>query len=123
MPMVSTVNKKRVEMQFKEMERLQWKCEESIFLKGKVAEEIFCYFVCGDYESEDGPALITIAKFGDVYAMSTPLYLKDEQMVIFEFVLRDVEPHETVIVFNKRDYEAAEKYAYGKKFDLKLSRR
>ena len=123
MPFVSTVHKDRVAMQLKEMERLQWRCEESIFLKGQVAEEIFCYFVCRDYESADGPAMLAIAKFGDVYAMSTPSYLKDDQLVVFEFILRDIEPHETVIVFNKRDYDAAEKYAYGKKFDLKLSRR
>lgn len=120
MPLISTVSKERVEVQYKAMEKLLWKCEECSCLKGKTAEEVWCYWVCSDYSTEDGPAMVAIAKFGNVYAMRTPDYLTEKQLVVFEFVLRDAAPQDEVVVFSQRDYDAVQKYKYSKKNKVRL---
>ena len=113
MPIISTVTQKQVKVQQEAMEKLLWKCEESNLFK-KSAEQVWCYYVCGDYATDDGPAMVAIAKFGNVYAMRTPEYLTEKQLVVFEFVLRDAEPQDEIVVFSKKDYDAVMKYKYSK---------
>ena len=114
MPIISTVAQKEVNAMHEAMEKLLWKCEESKRL-GKGAEQVWCHYVYGEYATDDGPAMVAIAKFGNVYAMRTPEYLTEKQLVIFEFVLRHVEPQDEIVVFSMRDYDAAMKYKHGKK--------
>ena len=113
MPIISTVTQKQVKAQHEAMEKLLWKCEESNLFK-KSVEQVWCYYVCGDYVTDDGPAMVAIAKFGNVYAMRTPEYLTEKQLVVFEFVLRDAEPQDEIVVFSKKDYDAVMKYKYNK---------
>ena len=110
MPIVSTVSKQQVEVQYNTMEKLMQQCETCNILKSKTAEEVVCYYICSDYNTEDGPAMVAIASFGNIHAMMTPDYVTEKQLVVFEFVLRNLEPHEEIVVFSKKDYDAVKYY-------------
>lgn len=121
MPLVSTTSKKQIENQYNAIAKLQEKCESCKSFRGKVAKSIFIYEVCTDYQTSDGPAMLAIADFGDNnYAIHTPDYLTDKQLVVFEFLLRDVDNKDKIVVFSKRSYDAVKKYSYGKPVNVKL---
>lgn len=119
MPMVSTTSKKHFDRYKNLFEILE--IQIAPLLKGKEPEREFIYELHdSNYSTDDGPAMIAIAKIGDLHAMCIPDYLTDEQLVIFEFVLRDADSNDHIVVFSQRDYDAANKYLYGKKVDVKM---
>lgn len=121
MALISTTPKKQIETQYNAIAKLQEKCESCKLFRGKVAESVFIYSVCVDYETEDGPAMLAIADFGNNdYAIYTPDYLTDKQLIVFEFLLRDVENNDKLVVFSERSYDAVKKYSYGKPVNVKL---
>lgn len=121
MPLISTTPKKQIETQYNAIANLQKKCESCKLFRGKVAASIFIYSVCSDYTTEDGPAMLAIADFGNnEYAIYAPRYLTDEQLVVFGFVLRDVNDTDQIVVFSQKSYDAVKKYSYGKPVNVKL---
>ena len=121
MPLISTTSKKQIENQYNAIAKLQEKCESCKSFRGKVAKSIFIYEVCTDYQTSDGPAMLAIADYGNNnYAIYTPDYLTDEQLVVFEFLLRDVDKNDKLVVFSQRSYEAVKKYSYSKSVNVKL---
>lgn len=121
MPLISTTLKKQIETQYNAISKLQEKCESCDQFRGKVAKSIYIYEVCTDYRTSDGPAMLAIADYGDNnYAIHTPDYLTDEQLTVFEFLLRDVDNNDKLVVFSQRSYDAVKKYSYGKLVSVKL---
>lgn len=121
MPFISRASKKHVETQYNALAKLQEKCEACKVFQGQTAKEIYTYEVCGDYSTEDGPAMVAIAKYGnDTYAIHAPEYLAKEQYVVIEFVLRDINPSEKIVVFSLETYNALGKYSYGKPINVQL---
>lgn len=121
MPFISTTSKKQIETECNAISKLQEKCESCNQFRGKVAKSIFIYQVYPDYKTEDGPAMLAIADFdGYGYAIYAPDYLTDEQLVVFEFLLRDVDNNDKFVVFSQRTYDAVKKYSHGKLVSVKL---
>lgn len=121
MPLVSTTPKKQIENQYNAIAKLQEKCGSCKSFRGKVAKSIFIYEICTDYKTEDGPAMLAIADFDDNnYAIYAPEYLTDKQLVVFEFLLRDVDDKDKIVVFSQRSYDAVKKYSYVKPVNVKL---
>ena len=121
MPIVSTTSKKHIESAYNLIAMLQEKCESCKIFRGQTAKETYIYSVCNDYSTDDGPAMVAIAKFGDdTYAIQPPQYLTDEQFGVFEFVLRDIKPDDKIVVFSLESYNALGKYSYGKPINVRL---
>jgi len=121
MPLISTTSKKQIENQYNAIAKLQEKCESCKCFRGKVAKSIFIYEVCTEYQTSDGPAMLAVADYGNNnYAIYTPDYLTDEQLVVFEFLLRDVDKNDKLVVFSQRSYEAVKKYSYSKSVNVRL---
>ena len=121
MPFISRTSKKQVENQYNTIAKLQEKCEACKAFQGQTAKEIYTYEVCSDYSTDDGPAMVAIAKYGnDTYAIHAPEYLTKEQYVVIEFVLRDIQPDDKIVVFSLETYNALGKYSYGKSLNVQL---
>lgn len=59
--------------------------------------------------------MVAIAAYGEhIYAIYAPEYLTQEQYVVFEFLMRDVEPQDKLVVFSKESYDAIMKNNYSK---------
>lgn len=116
MPFSSTVTQKTLEVKLDAIQKLRWKCEECKHFKGKDPEVAWCFEISDYYDdkysSENGPAIVAIAKFGDVYAMMTPMYLTEKQMVVWEFVLRMMEEKDEIVVFSQRDFDVISRYNF-----------
>ena len=120
MPLVSTTSQKQIEAEYNAIKKLQEKCKSCKAFRGKVAKSTFIYLVHG-YKTDDGPAMLAIANYEDNnHAIYTPAYLTEEQLVIFEFLLRDVDKNDKITVFSRRSYDAVKKYSYGKPVNVKL---
>ncbi len=121
MPFILTTSKKGIEEQNQAIAKLQEKCESCKWFKGNVAQDIFIYLAYEDYTTEDGSAMLAIADFGNNdYAIYMPDYLTDEQLAVFEFLLRDVDDKDKLVVFSQRSYDAVKKYSHGKPVNVKL---
>ena len=122
MPVISTKNKQQIQREYNAIAELKRKCESCKRFLGKEAELEYIYYICNEYTTENGPALLAVADFGDKnYAIYDPEYLTDKQLVVFEFLLRDIEDNDRIVVFSKRGYNAIKKYnRNGKKIDIKL---
>ena len=115
MPIISYTPKKRVEAQHNAIRMLQEKCDSCNLFCNRECKEIFIYSVCGDYITDDGEAMVAIAAYGEhIYAIYAPEYLTQEQYVVFEFLMRDVEPQDKLVVFSKESYDAIMKNNYSK---------
>ena len=121
MPFISTTSKKQIETQCNAIAKLQEKCEACKVFREQTAKEIYTYSICGDYSTDDGPAMVAIAKYGDdTYAIHAPEYLTKEQYVVIEFILRDIKPDDKIVVFSLESYNALGKYSYGKPINVRL---
>ena len=121
MPFTSFTTKKHIESQYDAIKKLEEKCESCKLFRDKTAESIYIFSVKGDYETDDGPAMLSIAIYPhNTYAIYAPEYLTDKQLVAFEFLLREVEPKDKIIVFSQRSYDAVKKYSYDKPVNVEL---
>jgi hypothetical protein len=98
---------------------LMLKCKESKLFARKDAEQTFIYSVSNPIPTRYD-MMIAISKYGKKYAMLTPEDLTEKELMVFEFVLRDVDLDEEIVVFTKREYDAVKKYLYGKKIKVTL---
>ena len=117
MSYVSTIPKKNVKFYQDVLDRL-----DSLIaplLNGAEPEDEFLYKLDSRYSTSDGPAMIAVAHIGDKCALYAPEYLSENQLVIFEYLLRDVDSNDHLVVFSQRDYDVVQKYLYGKEVDVK----
>lgn len=121
MPIISWEDQKNIEVKHNAIAKLQEKCESCKLFRGKVAKDIYCYSIRGEYSTDDGPAMLVIASYDkDTYAIYAPEYLTHEQLDVFEFFLREVEPRDKLIVFSKKSYNAVKEHRCGKSVNVKL---
>ena len=122
MPLVSFTSEKEVALKSNTIERLKQECLHCSLLSGKTADATFVYTVTGcSLVNSSDPMMLAFAHYNGTFAVYTPSYLTGKQLVIYEYFLRDeIKPHETIIVFSKKDYEAIQKYRYSKPINVKL---
>ena len=120
MPMLSLVSKKQLELQLNSLLELEKKCVEHKIFKETEEANFYTFSILRDYTTESGHAMLAVANSNNVYAIHTPEYLTEKQMAVFEFLLRDAEPHEKIIVFSQKSYDAVKKYSYGKSLNVTL---
>lgn len=120
MPMIGTIPKKSIEAEYNTIKELQEKCESCKLFKKKTADDVFIYTVHSDYTTEDGAAMVAIARYGDTYAIHPPKYLTGKQWTVLEFLLRDVEPKDKLVFFSQETFENLGKYSYGKQLNVQL---
>ena len=119
MPAVVITGKKQVEAEYKAIQELQQKCENCRVFKGKEADETFIYKVL-EYQSEEGYVpTVAIARYGNIYAIQPPDYLKGKQWTVLEFVLRELK-NSLLVVFSPETYKYLGKYSYGKPLNVQL---
>lgn len=117
MPLVSTTTKKRINLYQDAFERLE--SLSALLLNGNEPENEFIFELDHRYSTDDGPAMIAVAKIADYHALYAPEYLSEKQLVIFEFFLREADSNDHLVVFSQRDYDAVKKYLYDKEVDVK----
>ncbi|MCI8655748.1 MAG: hypothetical protein HFJ48_07850 [Clostridia bacterium] len=120
MPIIGAVPKKNVEAQYEMLKELQQKCDSCKLFKGKEADNIFVYIIRSEYATNDGPAMLAIARYGDTYAIHPPKYLAGEQWVVLEFLLDNADSTDELLVFSSETFRNIEKYCYDKKLNVKL---
>lgn len=119
MPMVSIISKEEICKQHALLGMLMLKCKSCKLFAGKDAEQTFIYSVSNPIPPRYD-MMIAVSKYGKRYAMCTPEDLTEKELVVFEFILRDADPDEEIVVFTKRDYHAVKKYLYGNKNKVTL---
>ena len=120
MPLVSISFKEEIVGQYELLQTLEEKCKKSIFFaKGKESDKTFIYSVSNPIPPKYN-TMVAISQYGKRYAMLTPEDLTEKDLVVFEFILRDADPDEEIVVFTKRDYHAVKKYLYGNKNKVTL---
>ena len=121
MPMISVVPKKVVDLQHNAIINLHEQCARFKLFDGKEPDDIYTYSVSDSYKTSDGPAMVAIAQYGDTYVIYAPAYLSDKQFVIFSYILREMEPHEKIIVFSQKSYDAVkERSHFGQPVNVEL---
>lgn len=120
MPMIRTIPKKNVEAEYNTINELQEKCESCKLFKKKTADSVFIYSILKEYSTENGDALIAVARYGHTYAIHSPKYLTGKQWTVLEFFLRDVEPKDKLVVFSQEIFENLGRYSYGKPLNVQL---
>jgi len=119
MPLVSINPKKEIISYYELIQMLEKKCESCKLFAGKEAENTFIYSVSNPIHPKFDTS-VAVSKYGKIYAMCTPEDLTEKELVVFEFILRDADPDEEIVVFTKRDYHAVKKYMYGNKNKVTL---
>ena len=119
MPMVSIISKEEICKQHDLLGMLMLKCKMCKPFAGKDAEQTFIYSVSNPIPPKYD-MMIAVSKYGKKYAMLTPEDLTEKELVVFEFILRDADPDEEIVVFTKREYNAVKKYLYDKKNKVTL---
>ena len=120
MPFIAKTSKEEIELQSTIIAKLEEKCASCTKLLEESVDSIWTYSVVVGYRTDDGPAIVAIAKYGNIYAIYEPEYLTEEQLVVYEFLIRDVESKDRLIVFSKRGYDAIKKYDYNKRVNVEL---
>ena len=121
MPIIGTTPKKSIEAQYKVINELQEKCRSCLLFDKKTADNICIYTVhSSEYTTEDGAAMIAIAKYGDTYAIHPPEYLTGKQWTVLEFFLRDIKRTDKLVVFAQETFENLGKYSHGKSLNVQL---
>lgn len=111
MPMVSVIPKEEICKQHGLIGMLMIKCKN---FTRKEAEQSWIYAVTNPiYPKFD--TMVAISKYGKKYAMLTPEDLTEKEMIVFDYVLNEIEPGEEIVVFTRRDYNAVKKYLRDKK--------
>ena len=119
MPIASISSKEEVVSHYELIQKLEEKCKCCKLFKGKDAEQTWIYTVSNPIPRKY-TTKVAISKYGKKYAMLTPEALTEEDLVIFEFVFRETDPEDEIVVFSKRDYHAAKKYLYDMKNKITL---
>ena len=121
MPMITITLKERIELQYSVISRLEEKCSSCELLREKVAKQTCTYEAYRNHTNDKDTVMIAIATYEDnIYAIYVPEHFNEKQMRVFEFLLRDIEPENTVIVFTEESYNAVKKYSCGKPINVKL---
>lgn len=122
MPIVGTSSSETIEAQYNTINELKQKCESCKLFNGKPADSVYVYTVLlGDYDTEDGPAMIAIARYGDTYAILPPKYLTGDQWSVLEYWLRDyVEPGDKLVFFSQETFANLGKCSHGKPLNVQL---
>lgn len=121
MPLLTYNPEKIIKTENDSLIELRKKCKACSWLKGKVAENIATFkFLMEDYSTEDGPAILAFAQYGNTCAIYTPQYLKGEQWLILECFLDYIEEDDELIVFSKEVFERLREYRW-RKLNVKLS--
>lgn len=117
MPISLTISKKEVVNQYEIIKMLEEKCKTCRMFVEKEADSTFIYSISNPIAPKY-LAMVAISKYGKTYAMLTPDNLNQEDLLIFESVLRSADPDEEIVVFTERDYNAVKKYLYNKKCEV-----
>lgn len=120
MPIVSKTSKKYVERCHDALKVLE---KEMVnFLDGKEPKDEFIYRLDSYYYTDDSPnAILAVAIVDNTHKfVYAPEHLIEEQMVIFEYFLRDANSNDHIYVFSQRDYDAVKKYLNGKDVDIRM---
>lgn len=120
MPMTGVDPKEDIEAEYNTIKELQENCESCKLFKNKTADEVFIYKIFSEYETEDGKAMVAIARYGEIYAIHPPKYLTGEQWVVLEFFLRNLEPNDRLVVFSQETFVNLGRYSYGKQLNVQL---
>ena len=120
MPIIGTIPKKYVKVEYNTINELQEKCESCKLFEKKKADDVFIYKILKDYRTENGDAMIAVARYGDTYAIHSPKYLIGEQWSVLEFFLRDIELEKKLVVFSQEIFENLGRYSYGKPLNVQL---
>ena len=120
MPLFMFNSEKTIKIENDSLNELRRKCKSCRWLKGKVADKVSTFrFLMEENSTEDGPAIIAFAQYGNTCAIYTPQYLKGEQWQILAYFLDYLERNDELIVFSKEVFERLRKY--GGKFNIKMS--
>lgn len=120
MPIISTIPKENIDFCCEIFKELQKKCDSCEIFEGKKVDKIFIYKLASDYFTVSGPAMVGIAKYGNIYAINAPKYLSGEQWHILEFLARDTEPEDQLVVFSEEVFNNLKKYSCGESLNVIL---
>ena len=109
MPFVSTISKNKVAEQYNTIKLLEKSCKSCKLFVRREPEYTIIYSIHNP-DSRIQDSMVAISKYGKTYAMRTPENLSMEGFGIFEFVLRDLETDEEIVVFSRKDYDAVKAY-------------
>ena len=115
MPFIQTLSKKVVQREYETFEKLEKLVKEKL---NENIEDECIYKLDNRYTTDSGPAIIAIAELDDCrYAIYAPEYLNQEQISIFEHLMKDFNSdlyyhlkNLIFIVFSKRDFDQVEGY-------------
>ena len=102
------------------IKQLKQKCSSIEGFREKTADKIIIYAVETSYVTKAGKEILAIAQYGNIYAIYSPEYLTDEDLIIFQSLLDDVEDEDHLVVFRKRDYDAINKYFKGRNEKIRV---
>lgn len=121
MPLREIIPKKIIDSELKTIEELQVKCNHCKLLNNKKVDDIYIYKICEEYITEDGDAMIAVAKYGTTYAVHLPKYLKDNQLVVLNLFMSELDlTTDTLVVFSEYVLSKVTNYMYGKKIKVCL---
>ena len=119
MPLVSIISKEEICKQHGLIGMLMIKCKSCKFFERKEAEQSWIYAVSNPIHPKFD-TMVAISKYGKRYAMLTPEDLTEKEMIVFDYVMNEVDPDDEIIVFTQRDYNAVKKYLRDKKNKVTL---
>ena len=119
MPFVSIIQKEEICKQHGLIGSLMIKCKSCKFFARKEVDLTWIYAVSNPVHPKVD-TMVAISKYGKKYAMLTPEDLNEKEMIVFDFVLQEIEPEEEIVVFTQRDYDAVKKYLRDKKNKVTL---
>lgn len=121
MPFILNSSKKHIEAKYNLLVKLEEKCKNCKLLSRRAAKDAYIYSISGDYAIEDGPAMVAIAEYdNNIYAIYAPEYLIEEQFLVIEFLVRDIELTDKIIVFQNKILEVINERSYGKPINVQL---
>ena len=120
MPMVGFVPKEDIEAEYNTIKELQEKCESCKLFKGKKPDDFFIYKIFGEYATEDGQAMVAIARYGKTVAIYPPKYLTGKQWGVLNLFMKELEPDDSLVVFSQETFENLGRYSYGRQLNVRL---
>lgn len=114
-----TIPKQKVQGYSKLFEDLDIACSKSHALEGAKPTRAYIYEL-NDFER--GTYVAAIQEYGRVHAVVTPHDQRDEDMVVYEFIFRELKGNDILLVFTDRDEEFARKYAYSDEHRARIKR-
>lgn len=112
MPFVTSIPKKNLEAQMEVLNKLESECEKKKIFGGKEADDIFVYYIMGEFSTKEGPAMMACARYKRVYAIVTADYLTKEQIkAVYHSIMSDLLKEEEILVFSEEDYKIAKEIA------------